>query len=152
MNARRSTFSFVSVLAVVVGVLFGLVPGFGVGDANAAACPNEAFRTGYSAALPDCRAYEVVSPGVQPFFETFGNVVNVSSDASVTEFGGEGEGAGQFNEARGSVVDQEKGETASRWALCAVALPSCGVDEVRLADRAPTGVGFKQTSTMPGRG
>jgi hypothetical protein len=37
--------------------------------ARAEACPNEAFRTGLSAFLPDCRAYEMVSP---PYKEGFG--------------------------------------------------------------------------------
>ena len=32
------------------------------GSVTTAACPNEAFRTGLSAKLPDCRAYEQVSP------------------------------------------------------------------------------------------
>ncbi len=57
------------VLRVVLGSVVGVVvllacsaPAvFAAGDANEASCANEA-NTGFSSALPDCRAFELVSP------------------------------------------------------------------------------------------
>jgi hypothetical protein len=85
---RRALTSFIGTVGVAGLLSAGTLTIAAPSAASAAeTCPNQAFRTGFSAALPDCRAYELVSPpGIQPYFETFtgaGGIENVAFGAAI---------------------------------------------------------------------
>ena len=63
LTSLVGSFSLMGVLVVVaLGVL--ACSAFAAGDANEASCPNEA-STGFRASLPDCRAYEFLTPSLK---------------------------------------------------------------------------------------
>jgi hypothetical protein len=57
-----TTYHYRAVVANELGEARGEDRTFTTEIAAKATCPNEQFRTGFSAALPDCRAYELVTP------------------------------------------------------------------------------------------
>jgi hypothetical protein len=80
---RRALTSFISTVGVAGLLSAGALTVAAPAATAATPCPNEGFRTGHSAALPDCRAYELVAQGIQPFFETFGGELNAARATAI---------------------------------------------------------------------
>ncbi len=60
--APGTTYHYRAVVTNGLGTVVGPDQSFTTQTAAQAACPNEQLRVGFSAALPDCRAYELVTP------------------------------------------------------------------------------------------
>ncbi len=64
--APGSTYHYRVVASSELGAVYGPDQTFTTSTAEQSACPNEQLRGGFAARLPDCRAYELVTPPVRP--------------------------------------------------------------------------------------
>ncbi len=82
----------------------------GVGDINVASCPNEAFE-GFREQLPDCRAYEQVTPAYKQGSRVEVNALSADgSHAIVRSFGDFGPGDARNNQnSDGAIYELSRG-------------------------------------------
>lgn len=117
---RRGRVAFCSALVVAVGCVLVLAtgPARANGPASAASCPNAKLRTGASAYLPDCRAYELVSPTKKNGYDiTFGNEA-AALDGNAVTYDSLGSFAGN---PAGAIIDQYLSTRTSKgWSTTGV--------------------------------
>jgi hypothetical protein len=119
-------------------LVFGVPAAAGLGDANSAAgerCPNEAV-SGFRAYLPDCRAYEQVSPVFKGgSYLTLNDVSEDGSSILADSFGAFAQ-SGSDTESHGSEYELSRSPTG--WAVSAVSPPAALFPAQRLLAAAPS--------------
>lgn len=139
-------------LVMAVGWAGVACSGFAVSTAAAAQCPNEQFRTGRSASLPDCRAYELVTP------ENLGRTEDIlfeGQDFAVVSSDGEHVAL----EAQGSFVEPGASHngtlaallrTPTGWTMQSITAPGTAGDGFELELLGPdfSQIAFKSTPAL----
>ncbi len=117
---------------------------------QAETCPNAAFRGGPSALLPECRAYELVTPPYKEGYKVFPRAVSTDGEGLLGESLGNfaGTGNGQFNALKDANLSSAQGSPyvfmrgASGWTTDAIQLPASASP---LADLAATSSDFSES-------
>jgi len=132
-SARLRAGLTVAIVCAVMGVM-------STAARAAEPCPNEVFRTGLSANLPDCRAYELVTPaykgGGRPEIgtSTSGLVSPDGSRVIVQSLGDFGD-AGNSQETEGASYELTR--SAAGWSEASVEPPASLFPYGRLLDASP---------------
>jgi hypothetical protein len=106
------------------------------GIARAEECPNAAYRTGSSAHLPDCRAYELMSPPFKNSGQPLWQAYSPNGESGLMDIGGGVGELGAFPEISiyGAIAQYSTQRTASGW----TALP----DSPPASEYLPGGIGL----------